>query len=440
MGGSAPGAEYRPERTISSCSLRRTAAALILALLLLELKLGIVLNNTTGKIITLFDTGRDQVALPRQNVTFKEGNATVSPVSHEPSIASAQWSNKWPPDEARPVLSPSGDETPPTEYNMTRVVLFWNKFYESADFYVGAFGSRAFAGCAVDNCVTTADKSALPRAHAVVTHMHNPILPPLPIQRPAHQHYIFFLREPPTMGPVNIRAHNGVYNLTMTYRADSDIVDEYLGVAEGAERLVVPAPELRNRTVAWIVSHCQTSSARELYVQDLQSYIDVDVYGKCGRTACNTSQGVERHLCYQSIAAHYHFYLALENSECRDYITEKPLLALQYGMVPVVLGARREQYEQALPPHSFIHVEDFTGPGQLAQYLRYLLGNRTAYAAYFSWRERYHMTTAKGWCRLCEYLHRPHVPQWYDDIERWWHIGSQCAQKPIVEVEYYDSK
>ena len=36
------------------------------------------------------------------------------------------------------------------------------------------------------------------------------------------------------------------------------------------------------------------------------------------------------------------------------------------------MGARREDYERVAPPHSFIHVDDFESPFQLAAYLKRL--------------------------------------------------------------------
>ncbi len=36
------------------------------------------------------------------------------------------------------------------------------------------------------------------------------------------------------------------------------------------------------KLVAWFVGNCKTQSKRELYVKELQKYIDVDVYGNCG--------------------------------------------------------------------------------------------------------------------------------------------------------------
>ena len=56
-------------------------------------------------------------------------------------------------------------------------------------------------------------------------------------------------------------------------------------------------------------------------------------------------------------------------------------------MIPIVMGAFKEDYEGALPPHSYINVDDFTSFRQLTDYIRYLDGNDTAYASYFAWKE-----------------------------------------------------
>ncbi len=70
----------------------------------------------------------------------------------------------------------------------------------------------------------------------------------------------------------------------------------------------------------WIASKCDAHNMRERYVQELSKYIDVDVYGKCGVETCD-SEG--KRDCLQKAVGDYKFYLAFENSNCYDYITEK---------------------------------------------------------------------------------------------------------------------
>ncbi len=59
----------------------------------------------------------------------------------------------------------------------------------------------------------------------------------------------------------------------------------------------------------------------------------------------------------------------------------------RHQMVPIVLGAYKEDYISTLPPQSYINVDDFRSIRQLATYLKYLDRNDTAYAAYFAWRQ-----------------------------------------------------
>jgi len=90
----------------------------------------------------------------------------------------------------------------------------------------------------------------------------------------------------------------------------------------------------------------------------------------------------------------------------------------------VVLGARRRDYEAVAPPHSFIHVDDFTGPQQLAAYLHLLARNDSLYSEYFRWhQDNWLPVDQRYWCRLCALLHwrdEVNYVHWYDDYPTWW--------------------
>ena len=53
----------------------------------------------------------------------------------------------------------------------------------------------------------------------------------------------------------------------------------------------------------------------------------------------------------------FQFYLALENSLCKDYVTEKYFKILPYNVIPIVLNA--VNMTDIAPPHSYIDIKDF---------------------------------------------------------------------------------
>ncbi|VDO00251.1 unnamed protein product [Rodentolepis nana] len=74
-------------------------------------------------------------------------------------------------------------------------------------------------------------------------------------------------------------------------------------------------------------------------------------------------------------------------------------------IVPIVLGAYKEDYESVLPPHSYINVDDLDSIQELAEYLQFLDKNDTAYAQYFAWTKHGPIIMLnRPDCRLCGVL------------------------------------
>lgn len=118
--------------------------------------------------------------------------------------------------------------------------------------------------------------------------------------------------------------------------------------------------------------------------------------------------------------------MSFENSNCKDYITEKFYInGLMNDVIPIVLGARKEDYIKTSPPGSFIHVDDFSSPKELAQYLNLVAQNETLYLSYFKWKfnPNWQLINTYFWCRLCSMLHSPYATQEshsYPSITKWW--------------------
>ena len=101
----------------------------------------------------------------------------------------------------------------------------------------------------------------------------------------------------------------------------------------------------------------------------------------------------------------YKFYLSFENSLCEDYVTEKFFNILNYNLVPIVLGGAN--YSKFAPVKSFIDVRDFKSIAHLAEYIKYLDQNETAYSEYFEWKNYFSVVdedVKKGFCHLCQVI------------------------------------
>lgn len=146
-----------------------------------------------------------------------------------------------------------------------------------------------------------------------------------------------------------------------------------------------------------MVSHCDTPSQREKFVNELRKHVGTSIFGSCGFARPDPCRGNDMlyDTCSLDLLNSYKFYLAFENTKCDYYITEKywkiyrPSLIFHVHTVPVVRGAPLEHYLQAAPDnHSFIYADSFATPRELADYLLYLDRNATAYAEYFTWKFR----------------------------------------------------
>lgn len=159
----------------------------------------------------------------------------------------------------------------------------------------------------------------------------------------------------------------------------------------------------------------------------------------CGPHHCPRNKASK---CFEMLNRDYKFYLAFENSNCRSYITEKFYVnglgrgRDDFNLVPIVMGGNREDYQRVAPPNSYIHVDDFASPKELAAYLHHLDNDNDAYNRYFGWKH----PKATGqfintyfWCRLCALLHapagrtKPGVS--YKDIGLWWAPEDVCHRK-----------
>ncbi len=119
-------------------------------------------------------------------------------------------------------------------------------------------------------------------------------------------------------------------------------------------------------------------SKRGDYVKELQKYVNVTIYGGCGNM---DDQCPRSNKCLDNAMRKHKFYLALENSICEEYITEKMQRALDvHAVVPIVMGAG--PYDRYFPPGSYISVFDFRSAKDLGDYIHYLDKNPVSKQGY----------------------------------------------------------
>ncbi|CAH1249788.1 FUT7 [Branchiostoma lanceolatum] len=265
-----------------------------------------------------------------------------------------------------------------------------------------------------------------------------------PTVRPSHQYWIYMPYECPHLTrDIDLVSYGGVFNWTFTYRNDSDILATWGHVTQIYQELAENPPALnrdyaehKTKLVLWYVSNCYKHLSRFAYVTELRKHIQVDIFGRCGNAShC----GKKDRQCFIEHIRQYKFYLAFENFKCAEYITEKFWdNSLKNDVVPIVLGAPKDDYERFAPPNSFIHVDDFNSPRELANYLEYLDQNDHEYNQYFAWKTEPPKNLPVSWegryCEVCKKLLKtsPTERKVYTDLDRWWRGENYELCEPLI--------
>ncbi|XP_042366911.1 4-galactosyl-N-acetylglucosaminide 3-alpha-L-fucosyltransferase 9-like [Plectropomus leopardus] len=284
------------------------------------------------------------------------------------------------------------------------------------------FGSRHDLSCSIYNierCHLTDDKTLYHKAHGVLFH-HRDIhgngenLPKEP--RPYFQKWVWWnMESPANSGQMSNLNH--LFNLTCNYRLDSNIPVPYgylVPVTPQDKSFKLPA---KDKLVCWIVSNWNVRYQRVQFYNELKKHVNIHAYGNAfGQRISNED--------YSKIVSSCKFYLSFENSVYKDYITEKLYSPMMRGSVPVVLGPSRQNYEDHIPADSFIHINDFSTPKELAERLLYLDKNHSEYMKYFDWTSRYKVKSAwfgkEHACKTCKYLQNHRGYQAFHGLNKWY--------------------
>lgn len=197
------------------------------------------------------------------------------------------------------------------------------------------------------------------------------------------------------------------FNYTVNFREDATIRAYSNLVKEAgkkgtrdfyAEKLKMTGQNSLLTSILWFVSNCHSfapykvTSGRLEYVRELKQWIDISVFTHsnwCSWKWWILSQILAKTSNQPDNMNNYTFYLAFENSLCKDYITEKfwSVINVNSLVIPVVLGGfDMSDYESIAPPNSYIHARNFTSPQKLAEHLKYVASNPAAFNYYHQWR------------------------------------------------------
>uniref|UniRef100_A0A665WG41 Fucosyltransferase n=2 Tax=Echeneis naucrates TaxID=173247 RepID=A0A665WG41_ECHNA len=316
--------------------------------------------------------------------------------------AEASKSNRSPHNETQGISVEAADAEPET------ILLIW----------MWPFGNKYELSCNALNirCHLTDDKSLYHKADGVLFHHRDLNLASMPKEpRPWFQKWVWFNMESPANSHPFAELNHS-FNLTSNYRLDSHIPVPYgrLEYVSGNDTFQLPA---KDKVVCWIVSNWNSRYKRVQYYNELKKHININGYGAAFNRRINNEERMK-------IISECKFYLAFENSIYKDYMTEKLFYSMQLGSLPIALGPSRQNYEDHIPSDSFIHVDDFSSPKELADWLLYLDKNNTEYMKYFNWRSRYEvkmsMFGAEHACRACSYIQQNRQYQVFHELNKWY--------------------
>ena len=174
--------------------------------------------------------------------------------------------------------------------------------------------------CNIKQCRFTNDRKYLSTADAIYSESAN--VPKTRHLKNKNQVKIVMQLESATNYPIFSNEKN--LNWSASYRLDSVLNTPYerftpfLNITEFPTKPEQNYAAGKTKMAAWFVSHCEAASGRRNIVRELQKYFQVDIYGNCGKQCLKTDKR-----CFEQLNTDYKFYLAFENSVCKDYYTEK---------------------------------------------------------------------------------------------------------------------
>ncbi|CAK5022272.1 unnamed protein product [Meloidogyne enterolobii] len=287
------------------------------------------------------------------------------------------------------------------------LILIWNTYY--GENFLKYWSINNLTEQCPYKCHYSDDRNLERNATVLFFHIRDKV-DPLPKQRSPKQLYTFFVIEsPPHTWDWGRYFPRNFFNITMTYRSDSDVNVPYdmfesynkEDVKNGGinlneiwtEKEVIDKNvfnlqiifslkffillkidnkiDKKEKLTLQFVTNCKTNSRREKYIEELKKYTEITQMGGCvGKKDCGRE-------CEDKLIDFHFFYLAFENSVCDEYLSEK-FWRIKNLIVPVILS-RKIFKNETIPKDSFIAADDFATPKELIEYLKDVAADKKLY-------------------------------------------------------------
>jgi hypothetical protein len=87
----------------------------------------------------------------------------------------------------------------------------------------------------------------------------------------------------------------------------------------------------------------------------------------------------------------YKFVIAIENSNCEDYVTEKLVHVVTSGSILIVAGLNNKpDYHKFLPSDFFINIYDYQNVDDLVQKLKFIANSKEEYEKYIKFKRHHY--------------------------------------------------
>ncbi|XP_068622855.1 alpha-(1,3)-fucosyltransferase C-like [Battus philenor] len=238
--------------------------------------------------------------------------------------------------------------------------------------------------------------------------------------------------------------YDNYFNLTFTYRLDSDIVLKNFVVRNLSEDIIAPNLDPKwnisfdpvskkiksiivhkSKPIAYIRSHCEIDDWKKSYLDKLEAYLPQH---SLKLNIFNSSNNCGNELCGIILKNEYYFFIIFEDYFAEDYLTEKILKAYDNFVVPIIFSG--VNYSRFLPPNSYIN--GLEKSSDIAATISESLNNYTHYEKYFQWRNMYTIESYQPFCDLCNTVNRRVNTPAKKNFRQWWNgmSGMQSCSLP----------